>query len=457
MTSADKIKHYLDNRHIIYDVRALTPFPSLLQAAEAAGIAPGAVAKSVLFTDELGPVLVVVPTHHAVEADALSRLLYRRLEPADEARLRQAFPDCEPRFIPPIGEAYGIRTIVDEALTGLTEVYLPTGSVSALLRISGKDFFNLLNGAWLAGGFSRPIGEEDRGQAREVAEEESDIRHRVERLAELPAMPELALKIVELSHDPRADANKLAQLVELDPALAAQVIRYARSPFFAYRGAVDSIRTAVSRVLGFEMVMNLALGLASARAFKLPAIGPLGLTAFWRHATHSAALVQALGAEMPPERRPLPGLSYLAGLLHNIGFLVLGHLFRREFCLLNTAVAEHPEVAVREHEQAQLGVDHTQLGAWLLERWNLPEEVSSAVRHHHDEDYRGPHQAYVHLVLVADRLLRGLEMGDAESADLPPDSLGILGLQELQTVMVMSRILRGVDGLNLMARGLAAA
>jgi HD-like signal output (HDOD) protein/prolyl-tRNA editing enzyme YbaK/EbsC (Cys-tRNA(Pro) deacylase) len=457
MAMAEKVKQYLESRHVIYDVRELPPFASLLEAAEVGGIPPGAIAKSVVLNDELGTVLVVVPATHAVEADALGRLLHRRFDLPDEARIKQVFPDCQPRFIPPVGEAYGIRTIVDEALMGLTEVYFPVGDFTRLLRVSGKDFFNLLSGAWLAGDFARPIIAASGGAGYEERETDLDIKRRVQRLSELPAIPQLALKIIELRDDPHADAHKLTKLVELDPALAAQVIRYARSPFFAYRGTVDSIHTAISRVLGFEMVMNLALGIATARAFRIPAIGPLGLNAFWRHATHSAALVQALGAELPSGRRPLPGLSYLAGLLHNIGFLLLGHLFKREFCLLNTAVADHPDIPVREQEQAQLGTDHTELGAWLLEKWNLPAEIVTAVRHHHDEDYQGPHEAYARLVLLADRMLKGLDMGDAASAELPLPLLESLGLKELQTVMVMGRILQGVEGLNVMARGLAAA
>lgn len=457
MAIDEKIKHYLDNRHLIYDVRGLPPFASLLQAAEAGGIAPAAIAKAVVLMDELGPVLVVVPASHAVEPDALSKLLHRRLGLADEAHIKKSFPGCHPRFVPPLGEAYGIRTIVDEALMGLTDVYMPVGDCTQLLRISGKDFFSLSGRAWLAGGFARPLAGASDELPREQSDDQTDLRRRVERLTALPPMPQLAVKIVELSNDPHADTAKLAKLVELDPALAAQVIRYARSPFFAYGGPVDSIHTAISRVLGFEMVMNLALGLAAGRVFKLSAIGPLGLNAIWRHATHSAALVQALGAELPRSRRPRPGMSYLAGLLHNIGFLLLGQQFKREFCLLNNAVADHPELAVREHEQAQLGINHTELGALLLGRWNLPEEVVTAVRHHHDERYQGPHEVYVHLVLLADRLLKGLEMGDAESAELPLHSLDTLGLQELQAVMVMGRILQGVEGLNVMARALAAA
>jgi HD-like signal output (HDOD) protein/prolyl-tRNA editing enzyme YbaK/EbsC (Cys-tRNA(Pro) deacylase) len=461
MAIAEKVKSYLDKMHIIYDVHELPPFVSLLQAAEEGGISAASIAKSVVLKDDLGLVLVVVPATHAVDGDALSKMMYRKIELAEEAQVKLAFPDCLPRFIPPLGETYGIRTIVDDALAGTARIYFPAGDASSLIQVSGKDFFNLLSGAWLAGNFASPISEQGSAASSDAKQDEADaelaIKKRIQQLRELPAMPQLAIKLVELRADPNVNAEKLGKLVELDPSLAAQVIRYARSPFFSYQGKVDSIQTAISRVLGFEMVMNLALGIATARPFKIPVIGPLGLNAFWRHATYSAALVQALGRELPRSSRPPAGLSYLAGLLHNFGFLLLGHLFKREFCTLNNSISDNPNTPILEQERAVLGIEHGELGSWLLERWNMPEEVIVAVRHHHQEDYDGPHAVYPRLVLLADRMLKGHGIGDAPTHDVPNHLLGTLGLQEIQTIMVMGNILEGVESLNVMARTLAAS
>ena len=161
-----------------------------------------------------------------------------------------------------------------------------------------------------------------------------DIKSRIARLKRLPPMPEMAQKIVQLNSDPNASVKDLVSVVELDPSLTAQVMRYSSSPFFGYRGKVDSVHTAVSRVLGYNMVMNLALGVTAARSFKMPRNVPLGLDAFWHHAIYSAAMVQALSSALPAEIRPPAGLAYLAGLLHNFGHLLLGHLFKQEFLIL---------------------------------------------------------------------------------------------------------------------------
>jgi len=465
MAIAEKVKSYLDKRRILYDVHELVPFMSLLQAAEHGEVPPESIAKGVVLKDDYGLLLVVLPATHGVDTDALSKMLHRKVEMADEERIKAEFPDCLPRFIAPIGEAYGVRTIVDDSLVGAATIYFSGGDASNLVELSGKDFFGFLANARLARDFARPVAgtknsstpSEPSGKVENAADVENEIKKRVQQIKELPTIPQMAQKIIELRMDSNANSEMLAKLVELDPSLAAQVIRYARSPFFSYQGKVDSIQTAISRVLGFEMVMNLALGIATAHPFKIPVIGPLGLNAFWRHATYSATLVQSLSRELPQSSRPPAGLSYLAGLLHNFGFLLLGHLFKREYCTLSNLVSDNPDVPLHEHERAVLGVEHSDLGAWLLEKWNLPEEIVVAAREHHREDYDGPYAVYPRLVMLADRMLRGLEMGDAPTNELPSDLLEKLGLKELQTVMVMGKILEGVNDLNAMARALAAA
>lgn len=455
MPIQDKVRQYLDKNRILYDVCETTPFTSL--PAAAAGVPCSATVQTVLLKDDIGLILVLVPADQMLDLDALGKLLHRRLESASEQQIKQVFPGCDPQFVPPLAGLYGLRSIVSEALAACTDLYFAAGDACRLFRVSSKDFFNVLNSGRLADRFTRARAVPADTAVQLGDSPAKDLKQRIQTLKELPVMPQMAQRIFELRADPMADAGRLAKIIELDPSLAAQVLRYARSPFFGYRGHVDSVQAAISRVLGFEMVMNLALGLAAARPFKIPTLGPLGLNAFWRHATYSAALVQGLGRELPRHVRPPAGLSYLAGLLHNIGYLLLGHLFKPEFCALNSAVDEHPQVLVTEQETRLLGVCHDELGAWLMEAWRMPPEITVAVRSHHDVHYTGPHAIYAQLVLLADHMLKEHGIGDGASHELPPEVLAALGLEEIQAVMVMNRILEGCEGLNAIAMNLAAA
>jgi len=284
-----------------------------------------------------------------------------------------------------------------------------------------------------------------------------DIKSRIESLEKLPTMPGVAQQIIQLRANANGGVNDLAKIVETDPSLAAQVLRYARSPLYGYRGKVDSVHAAIARVLGYEMVLNLALGIAAAKPFKVPRKGPLGLDAFWQHALHSAALTQNLSTLVPSELRPPAGMAYLAGLLHNLGHILLGHLFKQEFLILNKFIVQEPEKSLVDIELEVLGIDHGQLGAWLMQSWNLPEETITAVKEHHNENYRGPHAIYPLLVLVSDRILKRHNLGDAASPELPASVLQYLEVSEYEILAVTQRVMEKGEDLSALASHLATA
>ena len=283
-----------------------------------------------------------------------------------------------------------------------------------------------------------------------------DIKSRIARLKRLPPMPDMAQKIIQLNSKPGGSVKDLVAIVELDPSLTAQVMRYSSSPFFGYRGKVDSVHTAISRVLGYNMVMNLALGVTAARSFKMPKNVPLGLDAFWQHAVYSAAMVQALSSALPAEIRPPAGLAYLAGLLHNFGHLLLGHLFKQEFLLLNKFIAREPKRPVVEIEKEVLGVDHTKIGAWLLKAWHLPDEVVVATREHHNEYYQGQHAVYSQLVMLSDLLLRQYDINNDGLVEIPDTIMQMLELGEYQVTAISRQVLEDCTGLDSMAMQLSA-
>lgn len=278
-----------------------------------------------------------------------------------------------------------------------------------------------------------------------------DIKLRISRLKRLPPMPEMARRIVQLNSQPNSSVKDLVAVVELDPSLTMQVMRYASSPFFGYRGKVDSVHTAISRVLGYNMVMNLALGVTAAKSFKIPKNVPLGLDAFWRHAVYSAALVQALSTALPAEIRPPAGLAYLAGLLHNFGHLLLGHLFKQEFLLLNKFIAREPARSVVDIEKEVLGADHTRIGAWLMKAWNLPEEVIVATREHHNEYYQGPHAVYSQLVMLSDLLLKQYDVSSEGPGEIPDSIMQMLELGDYQVAMITRQVFEDCAGLDSIA------
>jgi HD-like signal output (HDOD) protein len=284
----------------------------------------------------------------------------------------------------------------------------------------------------------------------------ASLRQRIESTTELPTMPEVAQALLRLNSDPNGNINDVVEILEMDPSIAAQLMRYARSAFFGYRGEIHSLHQAVTAVLGYGLTIDIALGLALGKSFAIPSYGPMGLFPFWQHSIYSAALIERMIQLLPRQRRPLPGLGFLGGLLHNFGVLLTAHLFKKEAAMLRQIINANSDRSVIELERQVLGTDHMEIGAWLMRSWNLQAEIQVAVAEHHDELYNGVHAAYPKLVLIADRLLKRHGIGDAESTELPEAILSSLGITSAQAEELLENLIASASELDQLAHQFAA-
>lgn len=284
----------------------------------------------------------------------------------------------------------------------------------------------------------------------------TNLRQRIESTTELPAMPKVAHALLRINSDPNASTCDLVKVIELDPSIAAQIMRYARSAFFGFKGEITSLKQAITAVLGFNLTIDIALGLSLGKAFNIPRGGSLGLDHFWRHSVYSAVLIERLINIMPRQHRPKPGLGFLCGLLHNFGVLLVAHLFTKETALLQEIIVANEDSPVTDIERQVLGTDHMEVGAWLMRSWNLQEELEVALAEHHNESYRGVHASYAKLTLVADRLLKRHDIGDAESTEIPQHILSDLGISEADAEEILEMIMMAAQDLDVLAHQFAA-
>lgn len=244
------------------------------------------------------------------------------------------------------------------------------------------------------------------------------LRIRIEKLTELPTLPDISNQLFKLSQTSSAGMNQLSAILELDPSITMQLIRYASSPFFGHH-KVDSIQEAISYI-GYDKSLNLALGFSAGRSFKVQSHGPIGLMNYWKHSVYAATLMQFTAEAMPEfEGKPKPGMSYLCGLLHNIGFLLLGHLFPLDFKAINRSVKENPEMKISQIEDNLIGTQHTEVGVWLMRTWQLPAELKTTVFEHHNSYYCGDNSEYANLAYIVNALLKSQNIGDSDTDVLP--------------------------------------
>ncbi len=362
----------------------------------------------------------------------------------------------------PIASMLEFDLVIDEALVNEPHVYFDSGLNWSFVKVTGSDFAKLNSKAKYSH-FSCPpeqlysVGHNDNDEENKLLSfTPKRIHQRVEETLDLPAMPTIAQEVMRLRVDHNAGAADLAAVVEQDPSLAAQVVSWASSPYYGYQGKIDSIHTAISRVLGFDLVLNLALGISVGKVFNVTNDGPLGIKSYWRQSVYCATLCEKLCSFIRGKTRPSRGLVYLSGLLHNFGQLILGHLFPPQFYLINRYVEMNPHIPLADIERYLLGTTHLEVGEWLMQSWNMPDELISAVRWHHHEEFSGNEALYSNLVLVANRLLKRIDIGDASQLILPEPVLQTIGIQEDDAFKALDLIVADEAELNAIAQQMVA-
>ena len=147
MTTAPKLKNYLDSFGVRYDLVPHDPTMSSLRAAEASHVPADCVAKAVVLLDDDGYLLAVLPASHHLRFDDLENQGHWPIRMATEEEIEDLFPDCARGAVPPIGPAYGVKTIVDDSIVELPDVYFEGGDHATLVHMSGPAFDRMLGNA----------------------------------------------------------------------------------------------------------------------------------------------------------------------------------------------------------------------------------------------------------------------------------------------------------------------
>ncbi|WP_227519766.1 HDOD domain-containing protein [Mangrovitalea sediminis] len=418
--------------------------------------------KMVVLADDQGRQQVVFPAAHLLDIDRLNKLQARELRALPRSDVQQLLTRFQMLQLPAVPSLTGLPTILDSDIDlGGNDLLIESGYPDQWLSISVKDFLRLAPDArsfQVSVPLSRvEVNDSEPDRDQEQFEEalrrftKLRIKQRLEDTLELPPLPETAQKIIHLRVNPNAGVGDLADIVESDPSLAAQVVSWASSSFYAAPGRVRSVNDAIVRVLGFDLVMNLAMGLALGRTLKQPQDAPEGLMDYWPQAIWMAQSAGILTGLMPRDRRPAFGLSYLAGLLHNFGYLVLAHVFPPYFSLICRYVEANQHIDTKYVEHFLLGITREQIGSQLMDVWAMPEEVVVALRHQKNPAYEGPHAVYAKILLLARQLLtdRGVALGPRQAVD---DTLmASLGLDEAKVAEAFDELVGNSADISTMA------
>ncbi len=213
-----------------------------------------------------------------------------------------------------------------------------------------------------------------------MGENQSFAQKIVESIDSLPAMDPVISKVLSLVSDPNTSPRALAGIIKNDAALTARILKLSNSAIFGLSRQVTSIEQAVL-VLGFNEIRNLVLVSAT---FDLMTLGDAKdlFHNLWNHFISVSVIARFLCKKFTPD---LIDVAYVAGLLHDIGKVPFAMRFPDEYSEFFEKNSMFPN-QIHKIELAEFECDHQEMGRLLLEKWNIPETISSVCGNHHDMD-----------------------------------------------------------------------
>ncbi|CAK0745315.1 Signal transduction family protein (GGDEF domain-containing protein) [Gammaproteobacteria bacterium] len=270
-------------------------------------------------------------------------------------------------------------------------------------------------------------------------------------VVDLPPLPLAVLRLLQLTGDDNASSATLAKVVETEPSIAAKVLKMVNSASFGQMTPVSNVQRAIA-LMGFRTVRTLALeaGLFSPFSRHAGSRG-FGHLQFWQHSLAVACIARALAGQVG---HPRPDEVYMAGLLHDIGKMVLEVFGRIRYSQFLERLDPLGGPLIEE-EIHMLGVGHDEVGAYIAELWRLPEPVCLAIRHHHRDfpkaEVNADHRRLVALVALADGIAwtQGAGLGDViRQPSVPNEVYRLVDLDQIDLATVLAETDREIQSIS---------
>jgi putative nucleotidyltransferase with HDIG domain len=237
------------------------------------------------------------------------------------------------------------------------------------------------------------------------------------KIHDLPSLPIVVMELLGSIGKEDVNIEELSEKISRDQALTAKTLRLANSSFYGMQRKVTTINEAIA-ILGFHCIYNLAATASLVGSFTKIEHSNFNLRPFWRHSIATAVCARVLASQLRIDAEH----AYTAGLLHDIGRVVLATQFPQDYEAVMDFRATHDSRLI-EAENAVLGIDHAAVGQALAVHWKFPESIQQAVAFHHSAEV---HQigSMASLIHIADAIAHALDLSMDEDDLVPPICLG---------------------------------
>ena len=268
-----------------------------------------------------------------------------------------------------------------------------------------------------------------------------NLRKAVHNIDILPATPAIANKLISLNMGTEEGKQQMLLLAEQDPQIAAKIIGLANSAKAATERDITSVRDALL-VLGFPKCRSIITGIVTMSLLTRKSMGHFNMHDSWLHSMGIAFAMIGIAQSMPKSMRPSDDSIFLAGMMHDIGYLALANIDPMRSDMLSEFLAAEPELPVLEIERKRLGITHDELGGELARHWNLPDVIVSAVRYHHTPDAPEARagQPLVRLLNIAEKLLPSFGINEIVAPSISAAEWKALGINPDQADEIRKRV-----------------
>jgi putative nucleotidyltransferase with HDIG domain len=255
-----------------------------------------------------------------------------------------------------------------------------------------------------------------------------------ESVKNLPTLPAIVMDLLDEIDNEEIDIHALAQKVMNDLALTATTLRYANSAYYSTQVKVTTIQQAIA-LMGISSVKKIITMAALTGCFPENNCKGFDHKAFWRHSNAVAIAARLLAKHLHVNS----DTAYIAGLLHDIGTLVLVTQYPHQYESTLAYRHEH-NISQLEAERKVLGIDHAEIGSALVTLWNFPDVMKNAISGHHTPEKPGLGMMAT-IVHVANAIANALGVSstpDSQPAEVSAQSWESLSL-DLPTIELLEQ------------------
>jgi HD-like signal output (HDOD) protein/prolyl-tRNA editing enzyme YbaK/EbsC (Cys-tRNA(Pro) deacylase) len=436
MSISATLRKLFAKHQVLHKIYNHPRMPNLLQAATWHKISTRNVIDAQVLVANGYHILVVYPFTHTIDIDYLNDKLNKKFKLLEPRLANKIFYDCEPGLTTPFGYPYKLDIILDKNIEKMSWVYFNGGAYTSLVAMSLNDFLFLNMGALRLHCAKKVAVITDKVT-------KSPNSQLLLKQYDLPAVPPIIRHILELASNQQTNIQELLPLLVTENDFLNEILGNVNlDALVAYSEPEHSLQK-------FSELSKVVIGVSTGKALLVDDLNAVDLKSFWVHSFMAAALAEDLTKQvttMQLDHR----ISYLAGIFHNIGFVLLAKLFTPEFKLLQKWQQLNPEIPIQVLEKKLLGMGnafylikggHAELGQLLLRSWNLSEAICEITGQHHNLNYSGQYSAYVKILQITNHLLKCQGIGDGSLTAPSQNVIESLGLDQEKLNKSLSSVL----------------